>query len=213
MGYIYKILNKINNQCYIGQTIQNLEERWRQHKKISSNCIYLKNAFKKYGVENFDFKLICICFDSDLNKFEIDYINKYNSLVPNGYNLRKGGENGGKHNDETKLKISKKLKNRTDIKRSHHQLGKPHTEEIKNKISKSLLGIKQKPESIQKRRELLIKYKVYKINKESKEVIEIFNGYEEAAKNVGTSKGAIWRVCNGKNITTKGFMWKSELII
>ncbi len=206
------IRNKINNQCYIGQTIQNLEERWRQHKKIRSNCIYLKNAFKKYGFENFNFKLICICFDKDLNKFEIDYIKKYNSLVPNGYNLKKGGENGGKHNDETKLKISEKLKNRTDIIRSKHQLGKCHAAEVKNKISKSLIGIKQKPESIQKRREQLIKHKVFKIDKETGEILEIFNGYTEAAKNVGGTKNSIWQVCNNKIKSSKGFIWKSELI-
>jgi group I intron endonuclease len=121
------IKNKLNNQCYIGQTIQNLEERWRQHKKISSNCIYLKNAFKKYGFENFNFKLICICFDKDLNKFEIDYIKKYNSLVPNGYNLTTGGKGAMyvakvdnnmeetnnepyKHSNETKAKIKYRLK-------------------------------------------------------------------------------------------------------
>ena len=206
------IKNKINNQCYIGQTTQNLEERWRQHKKVNNSCQYLKNAFKKYGIENFKFILICVCFDTDLNKYEIDYIKKYNSLVPNGYNLKKGGEKGGKHNDETKLKISEKLKNRTDIVRSRHQLGKPHTEEVKNKISNSLIGIKQKPESIQKRREQLIKHIVFKIDKETGEILETFNGYTEAAKNVGGSKASIWGVCNNKIKTSKGFIWKSELI-
>ena len=28
---IYKITNKINNKCYIGQTIKNAEERWKEH--------------------------------------------------------------------------------------------------------------------------------------------------------------------------------------
>lgn len=70
----------------------------------------VKAGFNKYGIENFEFKLICICFDNDLNKFELDYIKKYDSLVPNGYNLRDGGENGGKHNEETKRKISETLK-------------------------------------------------------------------------------------------------------
>lgn len=110
---------------------------------------------------------------------EIYYINKYNSIVPNGYNLRGGGNNGGKHNEETKKKISETLKNRTDIVRNNHQLGKPHTEEEKNKISKALMGIKQRPESIQKRRELLIKHRVFKIDKETKNILEIFNGYAE----------------------------------
>jgi ElaB/YqjD/DUF883 family membrane-anchored ribosome-binding protein len=70
--------------------------------------------------------------------------------VPNGYNLRSGGNNGGKHNEETKRKISETLKNRTDIIRYKSQLGKSHTEEVKNKISNSLKGIKKKSETIEK---------------------------------------------------------------
>jgi hypothetical protein len=76
-------------------------------------------------------------------------MNKYNTIVPNGYNLREGG-NSGRHNDETKKKISETLKNRTDIIRCKSQLGKPHTDEIKKKISESLKGFKQTQESIQK---------------------------------------------------------------
>ena len=132
MGYIYKIKNKITKQCYIGQTIVDLDERWRQHLKPNSNCRYLKASIKKYGVDSFEFKLICICFDNDLDNYECFYMNKYNTLVPNGYNLREGG-NSGRHHEETKRKISETLKNRTDIVRGKSQLGKPHTEEIKKK--------------------------------------------------------------------------------
>lgn len=211
MGYIYKITNKQDNKLYIGQTTQDLEERWRHHKYKNSNCRYLKSAINKYGIENFEFKLICICFDNDLDKNEIYYMKKYNTLAPNGYNLREGG-NRGKHNEETKKKISETLKNRTDIVRTHHQLGKPHTDEVRDKISKSLIGKKQKPESIQKRKDLLTKYNIFKIDKDTGEVLESFNGYTEAAKNVGTDKGAIWCVCNGKRKIAKGFMWKSKII-
>ena len=153
MGYIYKIINKLTNKIYIGQTIQDLNERWRQHKQSKSNCRYLKSAMKKYGIDNFDFKLICICFDNDLDKYECYYMNKYNTIVPNGYNLRQGG-NSGRHNEETKKKISETLKNRTDIVRC--KIGKPHTDENKKRISESLKGIKQTQESIQKRREIRV---------------------------------------------------------
>ena len=211
MGFIYKITNRITNQSYIGQTVNSLEERWRKHKQINSNCRYLKNAFSKHSIDNFEFKLICICFDSDLNKFEIEYIKKFNSLVPNGYNLREGGENGGKHSIETKKKISETLKGRTDIIRAKSQLGKPHTEEVKNKIRNALLGSKKSPETIQKRINTIIKFKVYKIDIKTGNIIEEFNGYTEAAKSVGTSKTRIWSVCKGKTNTCKGFIWKSEL--
>jgi group I intron endonuclease len=67
MGYIYKITNKETGKMYIGQTCQDLHERWRSHRSSRSSCRYLKLAIKKYGIYNFDFKLICICFDSDMD--------------------------------------------------------------------------------------------------------------------------------------------------
>jgi hypothetical protein len=187
MGYIYKIINKDTGKMYIGQTIQDLEERWRGHRSSKSNCRYLKYAIKKYGIHNFEFKLICICFDNDMDKFENYYIKKYNTLVPNGYNLREGG-NGGRHNEETKQKISETLKNKKIV--------KLFTEEVKKKIS-----------------EKLIKYRVFQMNKEYDGIIiNTFNGYTEAAKSVGVSKSCIMDVCNGRSKTSKGYFWKSELI-
>jgi group I intron endonuclease len=231
MGYIYKIINKINNHCYIGQTIMNLEERWKQHKTKRSNCRYLKNAFQNYGIENFDFKLICICFDDDLNRFEIDYIKKYDSLVPNGYNLREGGDNGGKHNNETKLKISKTLKGRTDIIRGKSQLGKYHTEEIKNKIKNSLKCIKPNPEAIEKMKITIRQYSKDKrdeINnrisnakkgkiKTSKTVeqydldgnlIYTFLSITDAANSIKVARSSISRCCECKYTNVKGYVWK-----
>ena len=108
MGYIYTITNKTDNKIYVGQTIGDLERRWKGHLKKGSNCRYLKSAINRYGVDNFVFKLVCITFDNQLDDMEIQYIEKYNCLVPNGYNLRLGG-NGGKHNTETKQKISASL--------------------------------------------------------------------------------------------------------
>ena len=211
MGYIYKIINIDTKKMYIGQTRQDLYERWKHHKKPRSNCCYLKSAIKKYGVKNFEFKLICICFDDDLNNYEKYYIKKYNTMVPNGYNLREGGNGGGKHSEETKKKISNALKNRTDIVYGKSRIGKPLPEEVKQKISNSLKGRKIKPESIQKRTEKNIKYKIFKMNKEGI-IIDTFNGYAEAGKNVNATHTTIRAACNGKTKTSKGFFWKSELI-
>lgn len=108
MGYIYKIENTVDNKIYIGQTIQDLESRWKDHRKIGSNCRYLKSAIKKYGIDKFEFKLVCITFDNQLDDMEILYIKKYNCLAPNGYNLRLGGDSG-KHHEDTKRKISATL--------------------------------------------------------------------------------------------------------
>jgi len=114
MGFIYKITNIITNKCYIGETKKsNPYLRWNEHKrKITQGigCPALQDAVKKYGINNFKFEILIICFDEDRFKYEIDYIKKYNSISPNGYNLTKGGEGGGfygkKHSQETIDKLT-----------------------------------------------------------------------------------------------------------
>lgn len=120
MGYIYKITNTNNNKCYIGVTSKSeVNERWSAHKssiKRGIGCPLLMKAFNKYGEESFKFEVLIICFDEDVFKFEDEYIRKYNSLSPNGYNVAHGGKIGMsflgmKHSDETKKKIGEKSKN------------------------------------------------------------------------------------------------------
>jgi len=188
MGYIYKITNKVDGKIYIGQTIQILEYRWRKHRNVRSNCCYLKRAFNKYGIDNFEFKLICICFDEDLNKYEIQYMEKYNSMVPNGYNLRKGG-NSGKHHEETKKKISNTLKT------THYQIGKPISEEIKKKIS---IALKVKCRGVK-----ILQYDLNNI------LISTFISFNDAHRQTGVPSSTI-RKCVKYNKPNRGFIWKKE---
>jgi len=209
MGFIYKITNKINNQCYIGQTTNSLEERWRKHKQTNSNCRYLKNAFHKYGIDNFEFQLICICFDTDLNKFEIEYIKKHNSLVPNGYNLREGGENGGKHSIETKTKISETLKNTLSSNKTNNILGRIHNEESKKKMSNAAKGRKLSSETKEKLKLLNSKHKVIQLDIFGN-IVNIFLNTVDAAKALNTTKNNICMACNGKRKSAKGFIFRYE---
>ena len=216
MGYIYKIKNKIDNKIYIGQTTQDLERRWKGHRKNSSNCRYLKSAFKKYGVENFDFQLVCITFDNQLDDMEIKYIEQYNCLVPNGYNIRLGG-NSGKHHDETKRKISEtlKTKHKNGMVSAKPQLGKPHNQITKQKISDTLKGYKRTQESINKQ---IISIR----DKINKKVIQFdlqgnrlnsFYTCTEAAEYIGCTLSNISSCCNGVTKTSKGYVWKYESIL
>ena len=48
--------------------IQNdINKRWNKHKQVNKSFIgtCLFNAYKKYGIDNFKFKILCICFDED----------------------------------------------------------------------------------------------------------------------------------------------------
>lgn len=213
MGYIYTITNKIDNKTYVGQTVRDLETRWRDHRKTGSNCRYLRSAIKKYGIDNFVFKLVCITFDNQLDDMEIKYIEKYNCLVPNGYNLRIGG-NSGRHNAETKQKISETLKKNfaNGLVHSRHQLGIPRDETTKKKISESLKGHRRSKESINnsivnRRKNKIIQFDINGIRLNS------FDSCKEAAEYIGISLTNISACCIGKIKTAKGYVWKYEPII
>lgn len=145
MGYIYKITNTINNMEYVGQTKDTVEKRFVNHTKKSSNCRYLKSAINKYGKENFKIQIICICFDEDLDKYEMEYIEKFKSLIPSGYNLKYGGQFQSRHSEETKQKISETMRKfyKENPQRNRPQLNKKHSEETKKKISNALKGRKK----------------------------------------------------------------------
>ena len=98
-GFIYKITNTINSKSYIGQTIQNVKERFYQHcatkcsKAVSNMAIH--RAIKKYGKSNFTVEVIEEIDSTNLNDMERYWIKYYNSYN-NGYNSTKGGQDGCK---------------------------------------------------------------------------------------------------------------------
>jgi group I intron endonuclease len=140
---IYKITNTINNKIYIGQTIQSLEKRWKRHTWLSTlnrNAMAITNALRKYGVENFKIEIIYTATNIDeLNEKEIEFINEYNSLSPNGYNLTSGGKNSPK-SEEIKMKISLSTKGKYVSTETRKKLSESHrgfvvSEETKKKLS------------------------------------------------------------------------------
>jgi group I intron endonuclease len=171
MGIIYKLTSP-SNKSYIGQTTQILEIRIKQHCNKNSSPI-IHAAIKKYGINNFNIDILIECTDEQLDMYEKQYITLYNTVEPNGYNIRDGGSNG-KHSAASKEKMrQKKLgknnpnfgKPRSDEfklimkqKKSgsnHHYFGKNLTNEHKLKLSRShkkedipmyLVRIKERPE-------------------------------------------------------------------
>jgi group I intron endonuclease len=134
--FIYKITHKESEKSYIGQT-NDINRRWKEHTKVKNltslnnnnkaYSSYICNAILKYGVEAFDFEVVCECDIESVNDLEVENIAKYNTLSPFGYNLLNGGFANG-HHQETRDKMSK----------SH--TGKIVTEITKQRMSKSRMG-------------------------------------------------------------------------
>ena len=124
MGYIYKITNRISGKIYIGKTTQvDPDIRWQKHKYMcrqkKGGCPALRDAVIKYGIDAFVFEVMIICFDIDCDRWEKEYIKKFNCMVPNGYNILEGGQGGvgfrGKtHSEEMKKKIVAATKKRCE---------------------------------------------------------------------------------------------------
>jgi len=151
-------------------------------------CPFLQTAVKKHGEAAFTFQVLIICFDEDVFKYEKEYIMKYNTMIPNGYNVAEGGKSGrnflGKtHTEEVRKKIGEKSKeyhSRPEVKEAYRQImirlnekrksGVMHEKWIEslknaNLAGKSKKGIKVKDEVKQKISEGLKQY--YKNNKDA----------------------------------------------
>ena len=96
-GFIYKITNKVNGKSYIGQTIQNVKERFYQH--CATKCsqailnMVIHKAITKYGKSNFTIEVIEEVESANLNDRERYWIKYYDSYN-NGYNSTEGGQDG-----------------------------------------------------------------------------------------------------------------------
>ena len=92
---IYKHTNKTNGKCYIGQTKQTPDRRWRNGLGYTrDNCdTHFARAINKYGWNNFFHEVLedNITTQEDANKRETFWIQFYDA-INNGYNGNLGGD-------------------------------------------------------------------------------------------------------------------------
>lgn len=215
---VYTATNKINEKQYIGYTTKTLEERKRSHlskaKSLSGkHYFYLfQQAIRKYGIDNFHWEVLenCNSIEECCNK-EIYYINKYNTISPNGYNLTKGG-NGGVQSEETKLKISKSLKTYWDNNKNLNSLVKATKKERSEWAKKSWKIKKEKGyakpfyrhKQDSKNKMSLTKNKLNKIkwmNVYTLETVEL--SLTDMSKKTGLSIGVFNHLKHGRQLQTK----------
>lgn len=139
VGYIYLIVNDMNNRLYVGQTINTLNRRFSIHcnPNNGSNSIITK-AICKYGKRHFKMTVLETIEDDirdnlldKLNLLEKSYIQSFNTIAPHGYNLLIGGKNTSKP-AWLKKKISQSLLGNPKL---ATWKGKKFSEEHKQKLT------------------------------------------------------------------------------
>ena len=159
---IYKITNLINNKIYIGQHVTtNIDDDYM------GSGDHIKNAIKKYGIENFKKEIIAECSSfEEMNELEKELVNHEFVQNPNTYNHSIGGSYGWKNclKYKSKEEIYAIRKNASDTiinlmkdpeyrkqhaekisirlkqywkENGHNWEGKTHSEETKRKMSKT----------------------------------------------------------------------------
>ena len=115
---IYIILNKINNNWYVGSAVD-VKKRWRHHKfSLKNNChrnSHLQRSYNSHGIETFEFHLIEMVSQKDLIIIEQKYL------------------------DYGKLHCRNMMYNTSEF-ASNPMLGRKHTEKHCKYMSKIMLG-------------------------------------------------------------------------
>lgn len=204
-GIIYGLIDNNKQIRYIGQTIQPIRLRLKQHFWYSINQ---KNHLGYWLKKNNDIKIKILeyCDIKELDTKEIFWINKFDNLV----NSMKGCElsKHHRHSEETKKKIGlATIKIHTGLKRK---------QSTKDKISKSRqkykgenhprFGKKNSIESINKRREKLNK-KIIQLDLQENFIKE-FESITIAAKELNMNFTNISTCCLGKQKTAYNYKWK-----
>lgn len=192
-GIIYKITNTQNGMVYIGQTTHTLRKRWRLHCSPSSTCSLIHKAITEYGKESFTIEQIDNA-DSreELNRKEIAWIKKENSITPNGYNIDKGGYSI-EYSEDSKKKMSE---NHADVKGENNPMyGKHHSEETRKLIAERLAGKYTGKDSMNHRAVVNL------------DTGEKFETATEAAKTYGVTVSTLIKTCRGKQKRTANCRW------
>lgn len=185
---VYKLTSP-SGKCYIGYTGIKPEERWKNGHGYHDND-YLKNAFNKYGWENFTKEILYsgLTFE-EACELEIKTISKYKSNQREfGYNIQNGGASRDRIGEETKSKISNSLKEYFK-KHDNPMLGKTHSDKSNYQ---NMMSQKTRKEVMQ-------------IDLETNEIINIFPSINEASRFLGILLSGISHACNGHSSQAGGY--------
>ena len=195
-----------NGKCYIGITSKKPEHRWNHGRAYYQNK-YFTHAIQKYGWDNFQHEVLFTGLSKqEACNLERQLIKQYKSNdLQNGYNLSAGGENPseGSHRSE---EINRKM--------SILMTGKKHDFAFRQKISAAKKG---RPNGLEGRKgkDCSKSGMVIQIDETTKEIIQVFFGFDEMQRKTGYSKTPVREAANGIRHRAYGYLWqykKREII-
>ncbi len=210
-GIIYKAVNLVTNEVYIGATTKTLLERQNDHiQKANNNNKYrFHEAISTYGVDSFIWEQIdtATSIDELANK-EMKYVAEYNSN-DSGYNADKGG--GFKKTiyqynlDGT---LNQTFENLTTAGESI-QVRKQDISRACWSVNNTLGGFLWSYDCIEQfiknkdcRKKEVIQYDLYG------NFLAKYVSASKASRITGLSKTCITRCCRGERENSGGFLWK-----
>jgi group I intron endonuclease len=213
---IYLITNKIDGKQYVGQTVQTLKRRWAFHICKRSGCIYLKRAMDLHSKENFTIEEICKTNTlEELDQKEKEFIIKFNTLAPNGYNLTTGGERPN-FSEESKQKMSNSKKGIIPWNKGLTKEDPRVSSYIRSGDSHHLFGQKvtnRSPLSEDALRNVRDGHKKRYVKIKCNETGKIYESIKEAAQDLNIRGGNISKNVKGQTPTVGGYtfsrVWES----
>ena len=217
-GYIYKYTSPIG-KSYVGQTVRSLYSRAGLNGRNYYASLAFYGAIQKYGFENFSVEILGEYPIEQLDERGAYYIEYYNSLAPNGYNLLEGGKSAAKKAACKKInqfdlegnfiKQYSSLKEAAEDNNTQYQsisaVLRGKRKQHNNYIYK-YLG--EEPEPVIKKKNQGRQTAQYDLEGN---FIAIYPSANQAAAAIGKNSNAgrnIRAVCEGKRKTAYGFIWK-----
>lgn len=190
-----------NGKRYYGTTKQSVNQRWRNGKGYPHNKDFTE-AIKEYGWDNFQHIIVAKGLsEEEAYWLEEELIREWDTRDSDkGYNITKGGKDGGKglkRSEETRKKMSE---NHADISGENNpNYGKQFSKETRKKMSEARIG-KHPSEETKKK---LSEAKIGKNHPSAKSVIcitmhRIFHTSKEGAEYYNCNRSCISECCKGK---------------
>lgn len=222
---VYKIVNIVTKDCYIGSTINFVDREWWHKRDLNRNVHHspiLQNAWNKYGGTKFVFKVVSFVPDKTnlirLEQYWIDKLKpKYNCSPTAGSPL------GVKHTEQSRINMSKAHLGKS-VKAMHQnnckcfvcapKMGKYHPRFIRRVNQVCKCGCKKSftVPSNSKRKYLNGHNKAYtKPVKQltlNNKIVKNWNSIAEAARNTKFPADSISRILRLNKNLYNGFRWE-----